>query len=182
MFHIAFTPMTSPADALSAKAPTLLGAIGELLKSLDCLNDEMCNWYIANILEATKDAVAKMEDCEPAKGTWSDMGCEDDAFSIDIFEVVEPEAAATAIGSNRYPAIYIRLGDQELLAPHGAVGFVLDKHCERWIYDDHEIAEWDNVMLVSLPSDGPTHNGPTETGPSQSSSYYRGMEGGYADL
>lgn len=144
MFHIGFTPSTYPANAMSAKHETLMGAIAQLFADLGLAYGPE-EWFVARILEATKEAVDNLEDgSKPACGLWSDMGCEDDAFSINVF-VDDSEA------------IYIKHGDQELLAPHGAVGFVLDKHCERWIYNDHEIAEWDNVMLLSLnePSDGP---------------------------
>lgn len=143
MFHIAFTPNASPANAMSAKAETLMGAIADLLKSLgSAFGSE--EWFVVNVLEALKEAIDNMEDCQPAKGTWTDMGCEDDAFSIDIFCADD--------------AKYVKLDDDYLLAPHGAVALGIGKHNhQEWIYDEADVAEWDSVLRPiyrDLPDDG----------------------------
>ena len=136
MYHVAFTPDATPANALSAKAPTLLGAFAELLKSLTAL-DITDDSFVAIVFETAKQAIDNLENCQPAKGSWADMGCEDDAFSIDIFYDED--------------ARYIRLDDHDLLVPHGAVGLVNEKFETRWLYDTAEIDEWENV--IGVPSD-----------------------------
>lgn len=130
MFYVAFTPNDVPANALSAKAPTLMGAIAELFKSLDAL--EFDEWFVAAILEAAKEAVDNMENCAPAKGAWFEMGAPEDAFSIDIFCADD--------------ARFVRHDGAKLLAPHGAVGFVTDHLHEQWLYDESEVADWENVL------------------------------------
>ena len=116
---------------MSASHDNLMGAIGKLLLELDTL--ECDNWFVSRVMEACKEAVDKLEDNQDAKGTWSDMGSPDDAFSIDIFCADD--------------AKFVRHNGNRLLAPHGAVGFVADKLQELWIYDETEIGDYDNVML-----------------------------------
>ena len=137
MYHVAFTPNTTPANALSAKAPTLLGAFAELLKSLTAL-DITEDSFVAIVFETAKQAIDNLENCQPAKGAWSDMGCEDDAFSIDIFTDDDAQ--------------YVTCDDHELLAPHGAIALVNGKLVTAWIYDEAELAEWkkDNEQFPTL--------------------------------
>lgn len=132
MFHIALTPDYSPSNALSAKHETLIGAIAELIKNLDILYGPE-EWYVEHVLLACHDAVKNMMEDKPAKGSWTDMGMEDDAFSIDIFTHDE--------------AKYVRHDGHKWLAPHGAVGFVADPLHEQWLYDQAEIGDWENVLL-----------------------------------
>lgn len=130
MFHVALTPAVSPTNAFSAKAPTLIGALGELFKMLDTLEFE--TWIVGRVLEAAKEAVDNLENDEPAKGTWTDMGSEDDAFSIDIFCADD--------------ARYVKVGDDELLAPHGAVAYGVGQYnTQEWIYDESEVGDYDWV-------------------------------------
>lgn len=131
MFFIAFTPNDVPAHALSAKAPTLMGALAELFKSLDAL--QLDEWFVANVLEAASDAVDALDSEHPASGSWYEMSCPEDAFRIDIFCADD--------------AKIVRHDGRQLLAPHGAVGFVADPHHEQWLYDQAEVADWDNVLL-----------------------------------
>ncbi len=132
MYHVAFTPNTAPANALSAKHPTLLGALAELFRSLDS-TFEMGDWIMPHVLDAAKEAVDNLENDKPAKGVWTDMGCEDDAFSIDIF--CEDNA------------MYVRYDGDYLLAPHGAVALAIGEHNhQEWIYDESEIADWGKVL------------------------------------
>jgi hypothetical protein len=130
MFHIALTPNNYPANALSAKGKTLIAALGELFKTLEVLElNEDC---VSHVLEATKEAVDNLLDDEPAKGTWYEMGSDDDAFSIDIFLADD--------------ARYVRVGDDDLLAPHGAVGWGVNPHNdEQWIYSEDDAAGYDWV-------------------------------------
>lgn len=131
MFHIALTPSVSPSNAFRASAPTLIGAIGELYRNLAILEFE--DWVAAKILEATKEAVDCLENDEPAKGIWSDMGCEDDAFSIDIFCADD--------------ARFVKLNDDLLLVPHGAIGLgIAPLNVQEWIYDEDDLAHWDEVL------------------------------------
>ena len=133
MFHVALTPNEYPANALSVKSPTLLGALSDLFNALDQAN-ESGDWIVPHVLEAAKEAVDNLENNEPAKGVWSDMGCEDDAFSIDIF--CEDDAR------------YVKLDDDYLLVPHGAVGLAIGElNLQRWIYDEAELSEWDSVLM-----------------------------------
>lgn len=132
MYHVAFTPNVAPANALSVKHPTLLGALAELFQSLDSAF-EMGDWIMPHVLEAAKEAVDNLENDEPAKGVWTDMGCEDDAFSIDIF--CEDNAR------------FVRHNGDYLLAPHGAVALAIGEHNhQEWIYDESELADWDKVL------------------------------------
>lgn len=130
MFHIALTPNENPANALSAQHETLMGAFAKLLHSLDlALGSDV----LGRVLEATKEAIDNMEDEQPSKGTWTDMGCEDDAFSIDIFCSDD--------------ARYVRFDDNYLLAPHGAVALGIGRHNhQQWIYDESEVKDWENVL------------------------------------
>lgn len=137
MFHIAFTPNDVPAHALSAKAPTLMGALAELFKSLDALQCD--EWFVTCILEATKEAVDNLDLGQPAKGAWFEMGAPEDAFSIDIFCADD--------------AKFVRHDGKKLLAPHGAVGFVTDHLHEQWLYDESEVADWENVLRPQPASD-----------------------------
>lgn len=132
MFHVGFTPDYSPSNALSAKSETLIGAIAELLKSLDIVFGPE-EWYVQHVLLACYEAVKNMAEDKTAKASWTDMGCEDDAFSIDIFTHEE--------------AKYVRHDGEKWLAPHGAVGFVADPLHEQWLYDQSEIGDWDNVLI-----------------------------------
>lgn len=133
MYHVALTPNEYPANALSVKSPTLLGALSDLLNALDQAN-ESGDWIAPHVLEAAKEAIDNLENDEPAKGVWSDMGCEDDAFSIDIF--CEDDAR------------YVECDELFLLAPHGAVGLAIGElNFQRWIYDESELPEWDEVLL-----------------------------------
>lgn len=133
MYHVALTPNEYPANALSVKSPTLLGALSDLLNTLDQVN-ESGDWIVPHVLEAAKEAVDNLNNDEPAKGTWTDMGSEDDAFSIDIF--CEDNAQ------------YVKFDDDYLLVPHGAVGLAIGEHnFQRWIYDESELPEWDEVLL-----------------------------------
>ena len=132
MFHIAFTPDYSPSNALSAQHETLIGAIAELIKSLDIVFGPE-EWYVEHVLLACHDAIKNMMEDKTAKASWTDMGCEDDAFSIDIFTHEE--------------AKYVRHDGHKWLAPHGAVGFVTDPLHEQWLYDQAEIGDWENVLI-----------------------------------
>lgn len=134
MFHIALTPATSPTNAISAKAPTTLGAIANLLNSLDKANADVdVDWIVPRVLEATKEAIDNLENYQPAKGIWTDMGCEDDSFSIDIFCADD--------------AKYVRFDGDYLLAPHGAVALAIGEHNhQEWIYDESDVSQWDNVL------------------------------------
>ena len=134
MFHIALTPRTNPANALSARRETLMGAIAQLFVDLDSAYGPE-EWFVSNVLEAMKEAVDNLEDgSKPACGSWSDMGMEDDAFSIDIFLHED--------------ARYVKFGDDRLLAPHGAIGLAIGKHNhQEWIYNQSEISDWDEVLL-----------------------------------
>jgi len=132
MYVVAFTPNVAPANALSAKHKTLIGAIGELLKTLDVL--ECDEWFVAAVLEAAKEAVDNLENCQDAKGAWSDMGCEDDAFSIDIFCADD--------------ARYVKFDDDLLLVPHGAIGLGVNKfNAQEWLYEEPDAGDWDDVLL-----------------------------------
>lgn len=138
MFHIALTPRTNPANALSARRETLMGAIAQLLVDLDSAYGPE-EWFVSNVLEAMKEAVDNLEDgSKPACGSWSDMGMEDDSFSIDIF--CEDDAR------------YVLCDDHELLAPHGALALINGQLVTEWIYDENELAEWkkDNEEHSSL--------------------------------
>lgn len=132
MFHIALTPNENPANALSATSETLMGAIADLLNSISLVSGSE-EWFVSRVLEATKEAVDNLENDEPAKGVWSDFSSPDDAFSIDIFCADD--------------ARYVRLDGNDLLVPHGAVGLVAEQHTTRWLYDESEISQWDNVRL-----------------------------------
>lgn len=130
MYHVAITPNTTPTNALSAQSRTLIGALGKLFAALDTLElDEYC---VSAILEALEEAVDNLENDKPAKGTWTDMGCEDDSFSVDIF--CEDDAR------------YVLHDGHYWLAPHGAVGLVVDHLHEQWLYDEAEVSDWDNVL------------------------------------
>jgi len=132
MYHVALTPNEYPANALSVKSPTLLGALSDLLNTLDQAN-ESGDWIVPHVLEAAKEAIDNLENNEPAKGTWTDMGSEDDAFSIDIFCADD--------------AKYVRFDNDYLLAPHGAVGLAIGElNFQRWIYDEAELPEWDKIL------------------------------------
>lgn len=132
MFHIALTPDYSPSNALSAHNETLMGAIAKLLADIDLAYGPE-EWYVQLVLVTVQEAVKNLEENKTAKASWTDMGCEDDAFSIDIF--CEDDAR------------YIRHDGQKWLAPHGAVGFVTDPLHEQWLYDQSEIGDWENVLL-----------------------------------
>ncbi len=133
MYHVALTPNEYPTIALSVKSPTLLGALSDLLNALDQAN-ESGDWIVPHVLEAAKEAIDNLENNESAKGVWSDVGSEDDAFSIDIF--CEDDAR------------YVKFDDDYLLVPHGAVGLAIGElNFQRWIYDESELPEWDNVLL-----------------------------------
>ena len=132
MFHIALTPNENPANALSATSETLMGAIADLLNSISLVSGSE-EWFVSRVLEATKEAVDNLENDQPAKGAWSDFSSPDDAFSIDIFCSDD--------------ARYVRLDGDDLLVPHGAVGLVVEEHTTRWIYDESEISQWNNVRL-----------------------------------
>lgn len=133
MYHVALTPNEYPANALSVKSPTLLGALSDLLNALDQAN-ESGDWIVPHVLEAAKEAIDNLENNEPAKGVWSDMGSEDDAFSIDIFCADDAQ--------------YVKFDDDYLLVPHGAVGLAIGElNFQRWIYDESELPEWDEVLL-----------------------------------
>lgn len=131
MITIAFTPNENPANALSAQAETLPAAIAALLKDL-CGVCEMDDWYLVELLQAIKDAVQARDNNKPATGSWWDMGCDDDAFRVDIFEANE--------------ICSVVLDGETLIAPHGAVGLVSEKFTTKWLYSADEIAEWDNVI------------------------------------
>lgn len=132
MFHIALTPSYYPVNALSARGKTLLEAIAELYKSLDVLElNEDC---VAHVLEATKEAVDNLNNDETAKGTWTDMGAEDDGFSIDIFLADD--------------ARYVKFDDDLLLVPHGAIGLGVNKfNAQEWLYEEPDAGDWDDVLL-----------------------------------
>jgi len=89
MFHIAFTPDYSPSNALSAQHETLIGAIAELLKSLDVVFGPE-EWYVQHVLLACHDAVKNMMEDKTAKASWTDMGMEDasEGFDADLQTVM----------------------------------------------------------------------------------------------
>lgn len=132
MFHIALTPEHSPSNALSAQHETLMGAIADLLNSINLAYGPE-EWYVSLVLVTISEAIENMQNNKTAKSSWTDMGCEDDAFSIDIFTHEE--------------AKYVRHDGHLWLAPHGAVGFVADPLHEQWLYDQAEIGDWDNVLI-----------------------------------
>lgn len=134
MYHVAFTPEYSPSNALSAKADTLTEALSMLLKDFSALDpDGWEHWFLAIVLQSMMEATQNLADGKEGSASWFEMGCDDDAFRIDIFTDED--------------ARYIRHNGEKWLAPHGAVGFVSDKLQELWIYDEAEIGDYDNVLL-----------------------------------
>lgn len=131
MYHVALTPDYAPCTALCSMQETLPEAMAEILKASRELEWEP--WYLAIVLNAMSEAAQNLADGKTAKASWIEMGCEDDAFSIDIFTHEE--------------ARYVRHDGKRLLMPHGAVGFVADPLHEQWIYDEAEIGDWNNVLL-----------------------------------
>ena len=132
MFHVALTPDNYPTNAPSAKAPSLIAALGDLFKALDVLElNEDC---VSHVLEAAKEAVDNLNNGDDAKGTWTDMGADDDAFSIDIFCADD--------------AKYVKFDDDLLLVPHGAIGLGVNKfNAQEWLYEEPVAGDWDDVLL-----------------------------------
>lgn len=131
MYHVALTPNENPDQAISAQAKTLLGALGNLFRSLDAL--ELDDFFVERVLDALREAVENLELGKPATGEWSDMDC-DDAFSVDIF--TSDDDARFVLHDGKY-----------WLAPHGAVALAIGEHnFQRWIYEESEVAEWDTVL------------------------------------
>lgn len=135
MYAISFTPSTNPANALYAKGETMIDAMSALLSDLgdvDFLDED--GEFLSYILDAAKDAIVNLNEGKPATGSWSDMGCEDDAFRIDIFCSDDLK--------------FVRYDDHLYCVPHGAIGLGIGKfnHIE-WVYTESELTEWDEVIM-----------------------------------
>lgn len=134
MYCISFTPQANPANAIHAKAETMIDAMSALLSDLGDLDWNEDGEYLSYILEAAKEAIDNLNEGKPATGSWTDMGCEDDAFRIDIFCADDLK--------------FVRYDDHLYCVPHGAIGLAIGQyHHLEWIYAETDLPEWDEVIM-----------------------------------